>query len=94
MSSKSSAWQHASAVPQYQSQFAPQEGLDNNWVFFPEPHFVNIDDEEDGDQEQPTSGRRDSVGSVGSEGAGRPGMQQRQDSWVGGWWGKIFKSKL
>lgn len=94
MSSKSSAWQHASAAPQYQPEFAPQEGLDNNWVFFPEPHFVHIEDEEDDDQEKQTSGRRDSVGSVDSEGQGRPGMQQRQDSWVGGWWGKIFKSKL
>lgn len=56
---------------------------------------MNIDEEEeDEDQQQQSTGRRDSVGSVGSEGAGRPGMQQRQDSWVGGWWGKIFKSKL
>lgn len=55
---------------------------------------MHIEDEEDDDQEKQTSGRRDSVGSVDSEGQGRPGMQQRQDSWVGGWWGKIFKSKL
>lgn len=56
---------------------------------------MNIDDEdEDEEDQQQASGRRDSVGSVGSEKARRPGMQQRQDSWVGGWWGKIFKSKL
>lgn len=105
MSAKGAPWQHPASAEQSQmyspnrsSKFTVQEGLDNNWVFFPEPHFVNVDDDDEEDSSDEGHGHHDKSGnrrdSVGSDGEPRPGNLQRGDSWIGGWWGKVFKSKL
>ncbi|KAH8145504.1 uncharacterized protein LAJ45_10474 [Morchella importuna] len=87
MSAKGAPWQHpASAEPSQMysqspnrpSKFTLQEGLDNNWVFFPEPHFVNVDDDEEEDSSDEGHGHHDKSGnrrdSVNSKIFGKTGF--------------------
>jgi len=59
-----------------------QPTSDDNWVFFPQPSFSDLNDDED-----------DEVDEGEDELENRRRIQEERNGWVTSLWGKIFKAK-
>jgi len=62
-----------------------QPTSDDNWVFFPQPSFSDMNDDEDDDEVEEGEGE--------DELENRRRIQEERNGWVTALWGRIFKAK-